>query len=61
VWNNQVTRESIQDAHRRGLKVWVYTVNNVEKAQSLINLGVDGLISDHTPLIWKALALNAVK
>lgn len=60
-WNDQVTRESVQEAHRRGLKVWIYTVNDVEKAQKLIALGVDGIISNDTPLIWKALALSTVK
>ena len=60
-WNDQVTRESVQEAHRRGLKVWIYTVNDVAKAQALIALGVDGLISNDTPLIWKALALQPAK
>ena len=61
VWNDQVTREGIEEAHRRGVKVWVYTVNDVKKAQELIALGVDGIISNETPLIWKALALRPVK
>ncbi len=60
-WNDQLTRESIDEAHRRGFKVWVYTINDVEKAQKLIALGVDGIISNDTPLIWKALALQAKK
>ena len=60
-WNDQITRESVQEAHRRGLKVWVYTVNNIAKAQALIALGVDGLISNETPLIWKAIALQSAK
>lgn len=61
-WNSDyVTRASIADAHKRGFKVWVYTVNDVAKAQSLIALGVDGIISNEVPLIWKALALSTAK
>ena len=60
-WNDQITRESVAEAHRRGLKVWIYTVNDVAKAHALIALGVDGIITNETPLIWKALALPPVK
>ena len=30
----------------RGLKVWVYTVNDVQEAQTVAHLGVDGIITD---------------
>lgn len=32
--------------HDRGLKVWAYTVNDVEAARRLIAAGVDGIITD---------------
>lgn len=58
VWNRQITRESVQLAHRRGLKVWVYTVNETAVAQELVALGVDGIITNNPGVIWKALALR---
>lgn len=57
VWNSQVSREAIDDAHRRGLKVWTYTINDPKVAQHLLHLGVDGLITDNVALGWKALTL----
>jgi glycerophosphoryl diester phosphodiesterase len=36
----------VQGLAARGLKVWVYTVNEVESAQRLAAWGVDGLITD---------------
>ena len=59
VWNRQVDREAIQSAHRLGLKVWVYTINEPALADQLLALGVDGLISDNPPIAWRAIALRA--
>jgi glycerophosphoryl diester phosphodiesterase len=59
VWNQQVSKEAVQLAHARGLKVWVYTVNDPALANSLLDMGVDGLITNNTSLIWKTLALRA--
>jgi glycerophosphoryl diester phosphodiesterase len=56
VWNSQVSREAITDAHRRGLKVWTYTINDPNVAQHLLDQGVDGLITDNVALAWKQLA-----
>jgi glycerophosphoryl diester phosphodiesterase len=62
VWNNQVSREAIEDAHKKGLKVWVYTINDAEEANRLLDMGVDGIITNNTSLIWKTLALkNRIK
>jgi glycerophosphoryl diester phosphodiesterase len=57
VWNQQVSRKSIQLAHQQGLQVWIYTVNTPRRASRLLHLGVDGLITDNPSLIWRALAL----
>lgn len=43
-------------AHERGLKVWVYTINDVATAQQLLAVGVDGIITDNPAILWKALA-----
>jgi glycerophosphoryl diester phosphodiesterase len=56
VWNSQVSREAIDDAHRRGLKVWTYTINDPLLAQRLLTSGVDGLITDNIAMAWKQMA-----
>lgn len=59
-WNRQVSHESVQLAHEAGLKVLIYTINEPALANSLLDMGVDGLISDNPALIWKTLALRGV-
>ena len=61
VWNDRVTREVIRLAHQRGLKVWVYTINEPTAANNLLDLGVDGLISNNTSLMWKTVAMRQEK
>jgi len=61
VWSLKVSPESVRLAHQRGLKVWVYTINDIETANKLLDMGVDGLITNNTSLIWKALALRGWK
>ena len=56
VWNDQVTREAVALTHQRGQMVWVYTIDDLDAAGRLFDLGVDGLISNNPPIIWKALA-----
>lgn len=58
VWNQEVSREAVTEAHKRGLKVWVYTINDSDQANKLLDLGVDGIISNNTSLIWRTLALR---
>ncbi len=59
VWNARVPKRAIEVAHDRGLKVWVYTINNVRLARRLLACGVDGIITNNPPLIWKAMALES--
>jgi glycerophosphoryl diester phosphodiesterase len=57
VWSGKsVTKEVIQLAHRRGFKVWVYTIDDPAEAVQLLDSGVDAIISNNPALIWKALA-----
>ncbi len=42
-----VTEKFVEDAHWRGLKVFVYTVDHPEDIRSLDKMGVDGLFSNH--------------
>jgi glycerophosphoryl diester phosphodiesterase len=58
VWNDQVSKQSVQLAHQRGLKVWVYTINDPALANRLLDMGVDGLITNNTSLMWKTLAVR---
>ena len=56
VWNKQVDAAAVKAAHERGLKVWVYTVNDVATAHQLLAAGVDGIITDNPAILWKAIA-----
>ena len=59
VWDDQVTKPAVKAAHKRGLKVWVYTINNPALANQLLDMGVDGLITNNTSLMWRTVALRA--
>ena len=41
-----VNEELVQDAHRRGLKVFVYTVNHIEELKWMQEIEVDGVFTD---------------
>ena len=41
-----VTRPFVEDAHRRGLKVFVYTVNEPADLARMREWGVDGVFTD---------------
>ena len=41
------TRKRIADAQRRGFRVLVYTVNDLDLARSLVDAGVHGIFTDH--------------
>ena len=41
-----VTRPFVEDAHRRGLKVFVYTVNEPADLVRMREWGVDGVFTD---------------
>jgi glycerophosphoryl diester phosphodiesterase len=58
VWNDKITAESVRQAHERGLKVWVYTINDPAVANRLLDMGVDGIITNNVGLLWRTLALR---
>jgi len=45
-----VTRELVQSAHAAGLRVVPWTVNDVREMVALVDLGVDGLVTDEPAL-----------
>jgi glycerophosphoryl diester phosphodiesterase len=42
-----VTPELVADAHQRGLKVFVYTINQPAEIASMAAIGVDGMFTDY--------------
>lgn len=56
VLQHEIVDAAMIDALKaRGLRVWVYTVNEVEEARTLARMGVDGLISDAVHLFDPAV------
>lgn len=44
---NCINKRLVEDAHERGLKVYVYTVDEKEDIKMMIDFGVDGIFSNH--------------
>ncbi len=54
VWSpyyGEVDAENVREAHSLGLKVVVWTVNSAADMRRMIELGVDGIISDYPDLL----------
>lgn len=49
--NRILTQEQLDLLHGRGIRVYPYTVNSISLAQSLLSMGVDGIITDDPRLI----------
>ena len=52
----EVTRENIKEAQSLGLKVVVWTVNSEADMRRMLELGVDGIISDYPDLLREVAA-----
>jgi len=58
-WNHKdIHRRQIDAIHRRGLKVWVYTVNDPARAKELLDDGIDGIITDVPGVMLKTVAMH---
>jgi glycerophosphoryl diester phosphodiesterase len=51
-----VTAKFVADAHRAGLEVHVWTINEAAEMRRLLGLGVDGIMSDFPALAAEVLA-----
>lgn len=64
IWSplsDDVTLESVQEAHSLGLPVVVWTVNDPKEMARLMDLGVDGIISDRPDLLREVAASKGVE
>lgn len=61
-WNEaSLSSESIGRIHNRGLKAWAYTVDNPQRVQELIDLGIDGIITNKPAAVKQIVAEQAVR
>jgi glycerophosphoryl diester phosphodiesterase len=52
-YHKLVTAKMVENAHSRGMRIIPWTVNETAEMQALINLGVDGIITDYPDRIPK--------
>lgn len=50
-WNRQVSEKAVREANRRGLQVWVYTVDSPAQARRLRARGVHGIVTNDFALL----------
>jgi glycerophosphoryl diester phosphodiesterase len=63
IWSplyEEVTVRSIAEAHSLGLPVIVWTVNDPKEMSRLIDMGVDGIISDRPDLLRTVAASKGI-
>lgn len=56
--NSLLNETAVQQFHDAGLSVYCYTVNTVQQAKSLFDIGVDGVFSNYPKLMLSAFADN---
>ena len=64
IWSplfEDLDRQSIREAHELGLRIVVWTVNRPEDMARLIEMGVDGIISDRPDVLRAVAARKGIK
>ena len=56
-----VTEEFVKNAHRKNLKVHVWTINETAAMERLINIGVDGIMTDYPDRLLNLLGRPTAK
>jgi len=56
-----VSKEFVEAAHRRNLKVHVWTINETADMQRLIEMGVDGIMTDYPDRLLSLLGRQVTK
>lgn len=56
-----VSEQFVETAHRAGVAVHVWTINEVDEMSRLLDLGVDGIISDTPTVLNELLTLRGCK
>ncbi len=56
-----VTKDFVENAHRKNLKVHVWTINEPNAMQRLIDVGVDGIMTDYPDRLLDLLGRLTVK
>lgn len=57
VYTDAISQEFIDDIHKRGLLVHVYTVNDYDDIKTMLMLGVDGIVTDYPDRVKYAISL----
>ncbi len=56
-----VTKEFVESAHRRNLQVHVWTINETDDMQRLVEMGVDGIMTDYPDRLLTLLGRQVIK
>jgi glycerophosphoryl diester phosphodiesterase len=43
---NQVNKKLVEEIHKNGLQVWVYTINSLEEFKKMKAMGVDAIFTN---------------
>jgi glycerophosphoryl diester phosphodiesterase len=56
-----VTEEFVRDAHTSGLSVHVWTIDDRAEMEWLVDIGVDGIMTNHPTILEQVLAERDVR
>ncbi|MCU9613430.1 glycerophosphodiester phosphodiesterase [Caldibacillus lycopersici] len=58
---NLLTDSLLQDAHKRNMAVYYWTINDADQMRELIEMGVDGIMTDHPELLIQVLKEEGIR